>query len=476
MKKLILFPFLLAFFPAWVLILKNIEEIIIDDILITVGITGLSIIIWMIMRKVLDSNKAALILGLGILIFFYFGYFQNALEGITINDNEINRTSYLGIFSIVGFTFLTVLIIKSNRSFDNFIKIINFVTVVFVIIAVVELVPNAEAEQPNIYHIILDEYTSNEVLEKKFDHKNYDFAEFLLKNNFVIPEKSFSTFNTTDVELLTILNFEYPDIKNYGKTYQNYESLKNNKVMKILSNEDYHIIETNSMMRWKDFKQVDEKICYDIGFINSEFLEQVLSKSIIKYFLEKHQENTRRDVVRCTFNSLNDLPLKQYDKPIYVFSHMYIPHPPFLFGPNGEDVIPNSSVLGGLQSWEYQQGYINQVMYATKEIQKVVSSIVKNDPNAIIILQGDTGTNTGLSEEERKEIKGIYHTHSILYALRIPSIEQIESAHAVNTYRIIFNEVFDDEYDILEQENFTMTENLGYREFSKELMGFEYNN
>ena len=76
MKKLILFPFLLAFFPAWVLILKNIEEIIIDDILITVGITGLSIIIWMIMRKVLDSNKAALILGLGILIFFYFGYFR----------------------------------------------------------------------------------------------------------------------------------------------------------------------------------------------------------------------------------------------------------------------------------------------------------------------------------------------------------------------------------------------------------------
>ena len=32
MKNLILFPFLLAFFPAWILILKNIEEIIIDDI------------------------------------------------------------------------------------------------------------------------------------------------------------------------------------------------------------------------------------------------------------------------------------------------------------------------------------------------------------------------------------------------------------------------------------------------------------
>ena len=61
--------------------------------------------------------------------------------------------------------------------------------------------------------------------------------------------------------------------------------MNNNVVMSIFSENDYTIIETNSMMRYKNFSDVDQKLCYDTNFINSEFLDQILNKSIIRYFM-----------------------------------------------------------------------------------------------------------------------------------------------------------------------------------------------
>jgi len=472
---MLLYPFLLSFIPAWILILRNIDEIILEDIMITIGIVLLTITMWVITRKILsDSNKAGIIIGLGVLIFFYFGYVQDGLTGIEIGDQLINKTSFLGSLSIIFFFIVTVWIIKSKRKFEGVVKIANVITVVFVIVALIELVPTADAEKPNIYHIILDEYTDEEILEIEFGYDNNEFITFLSNNGFTIPDKSFSVFGSTDSELVTILNFEYPNITDNFTSSTNYQVLKNNKVMKKLSDEEYHIIEINSAMRWKDFKEIDEKLCYNTNFINSEFLEQVLSKSIIRYFLEKNQENSRRDIIKCSFYELKNIPLKDFEKPIYVFSHIYVPHPPFLFGPNGENVVPDNSVLGGLQSWENKIGYINQLKFASMEIEKVISNIIENDPNAIIILQGDTGTMTGLDKTNKKNIKEIYQAHSILFALRIPGMQDIENPFPVNTYRIIFNNIFNSKYEYLQEMSFNNLNNTGIKNIINELREFEY--
>jgi hypothetical protein len=263
---------------------------------------------------------------------------------------------------------------------------------------------------------------------------------------------------------------EYP--KEHRWMSEDYESLNNNKVMSIFSNQNYSIIETNSMMRWKNFSDVDTKLCYDTNFINSEFLDQVLGKSIIRYFLEKYQQDTRRDTVRCTFNVLNEITLKT-DGPKYVFSHVYVPHPPFLFGPNGENVIPDHREISGLQSWENPQGYVNQLIYATNEITVVIKNIVKNDPNAIIIVQGDTGTLTGTDLSKKTDMKEIYQAHSILYAVRIPDVEDSDYMIPVNTYRIIFNNYFNMNYDYLEYHGYLVHNDSDMEDITKKL--YDYN-
>ena len=471
MKHLIIFPFLLAFFPSWILILKNYDELIFQDILISLAIVSVSIIIWIVIRKIIkNSNKAALITGVGVVFFFYFGYVQDALKGILVSNIPVNKTSILVPISIIIFIILTIYFIKSKNNFESIIKIANVVSITLILVVCVQfIIPGASAEKPNVYHIILDEYTDNEILTKKFGYNNEKFLEFLNNNGFYMHDKLFSTFGSTVKELNVILNMEYP--KKLGWVSEDYESLNNNKVMSIFSNQDYSVIETNSMMRWKNFSDVDTKLCYDTNFINSEFLDQVLGKSIIRYFLEKYQQDTRRDTVRCTFDVLNEITLKT-DGPKYVFSHVYVPHPPFLFGPNGENVIPDRREISGLQSWENPQGYINQLIYATNEITVVIKNIVKNDPNAIVIVQGDTGTLTG-ADISKKTMKEIYQAHSILYAVRIPDVEDSDYMIPVNTYRIIFNNYFNMNYDYLEYHSYLVDNDGNMEDITKKL--YDYN-
>ena len=471
MKHLIIFPFLLAFFPSWILILKNYDELIFQDILISLAIVSVSIIIWIVIRKIIkNSNKAALITGVGVVFFFYFGYVQDALKGILVSNIPVNKTSILVPISIIIFIILTIYFIKSKNNFESIIKIANVVSITLILVVCVQfIIPGASAEKPNVYHIILDEYTDNEILTKKFGYNNEKFLEFLNNNGFYMHDKLFSTFGGTVKELNVILNMEYP--KEHRWMYEDYESLNNNKVMSIFSNQDYSVIETNSMMRWKNFSDVDTKLCYDTNFINSEFLDQVLGKSIIRYFLEKYQQDTRRDTVRCTFNVLNEITLKT-DGPKYVFSHVYVPHPPFLFGSNGENVYPDHREISGLQTRENPQGYVNQLIYATNEITVVIKNIVKNDPNAIIIVQGDTGTLTG-TDISKKTMKEIYQAHSILYAVRIPDVEDSDYMIPVNTYRIIFNNYFNMNYDYLEYHGYLVHNDSDMEDITKKL--YDYN-
>ncbi len=163
----------------------------------------------------------------------------------------------------------------------------------------------------------------------------------------------------------------------------------------------------------------------------------------------------------------------QTSGPKYVFSHIYVPHPPFLFGPNGENVTPDHREISGLQSWENPQGYINQLIYATNEVSTVIKNIIKNDPDAIIIVQGDTGTAT-MFPSTPTEFKDVYQIHSILYAIRIPDVANSDTMIPVNTYRIIFNNYFDMDYEYLEQHSYMLDQNNVWVDITEKLREYRF--
>ena len=89
-------------------------------------------------------------------------------------------------------------------------------------------------------------------------------------------------------------------------------------------------------------------------------------------------------------------------------------------------------------------------------------------------MQGDTGTLTGTDISTTTTMKDIYQSHSILYAVRIPDVNNLESVIPVNTYRIIFNNYFNMNYEYLEQRIFTIFEDRVWVEVTEKFYKYRF--
>ena len=67
------------------------------------------------------------------------------------------------------------------------------------------------------------------------------------------------------------------------------------------------------------------------------------------------------------------------------YAHFINPHSPFVFDKNGE-----KTSLKNMYNWKDPDNYLNQYIYITSEIKKVIEILIKK-PNTLIIIQSDHG-------------------------------------------------------------------------------------
>ena len=202
-------------------------------------------------------------------------------------------------------------------------------------------------------------------------------------------------------------------------------------------------------------------MCKRSKYIDSELLSMTIKTSILVFLLEKWEEQDLRDAALCQFSELPRQHQK-FDEPIFVYSHTLIPHPPYVFGPEGEAV---SSVRPqGLESWQDEEGYINSIKFANKEIMQVVDGLLADPENSpVIIIQADHGYGFDIDMSELSK-ENLEQKMSIFSAYYLPGTEENLSDDVitpVNTFRIIFNSYFDADYDLLENKMYLIDDNDG---------------
>tara|TARA_B100001245_G_C22797561_1_gene384519 strand:- start:96 stop:905 length:810 start_codon:yes stop_codon:yes gene_type:complete len=204
---------------------------------------------------------------------------------------------------------------------------------------------------------------------------------------------------------------------------------------------------------------IDSVLCERNKYVDSQLLSMTVKTSILVFLLEKWEEQDLRDAALCQFSELPRQHQK-FDEPIFVYSHTLIPHPPYVFGPEGEAV---SSVRPqGLESWQNKDGYINGVMFANKKITQIVDELLTDPENPpVIIIQADHGF--GIDVDSSKPSKeNLEQRMSILSAYYLPGVEENLSddvTTSVNTFRMIFNSYFNTDYDLLENKIYVNDEN-----------------
>lgn len=479
-SKLLLFPFLLSIFPILVLYYENIDEIPIMDLILPILLTLLSTIgLFFAFRYFVKSDiKAGLIITLFSVVFFSYGYFFEIFNNTILYYLDLVHQRYilpLFIILTISISFLIIKFKKDLESLRSIFNVISIVMILFISINIISFYIQNESENsisnlffdekiiiqnnlPDIYHIVFDEYTSSNVLLNDLHFDNSSIINYLKNSNFSILENALSNYPATEPFLSSTLNLVYLDDKSLEKYDRLDTELKinDNFVMKFLKQNGYKIVIPYSGYGTPDrFLESNQNICSDTVFLKNRFATELSRTTIINYFVEKIIEDERRYVQECTFLNLPTIS-NEFEQPVYVFAHIMMPHAPYLFDKDGNHVSPKSNKLKGLQGYDDLNGYLNELQFANKQIKDIVSQILKKSNNAIIIIQGDTGTsilnNPDVDDFKKKRL-------SILFAIHLPENYSIpQNLSPVNTYRIIFNHNFDSNYELLENRYFWYSE------------------
>jgi len=486
-------PFLFAVFPVLVILSTNMHLLQPEKIILpTLMIVTLASLLWILLYFVIKNNrKAGLVVSLGLVLFFSYGHLYNVLYG-TLKLSTSYQHSLLASSFLILFVIGTYYFIKTKRKLDNATMIVNIMAVSLIAISVANIgtyaletnysldgadavsenivIPMANAENlPNIYYIILDEYAGSEVLEDVYGYDNQEFIRSLNERGFYVPSHAHSNYATTFLSLTSTLNMEYLNyltsevgISSQDRKLTN-KIFDNNKVIQILKSNGYTIVGF-SVSSFKPVKFADSNPCPALIFTD-ELLIILSESSILKPVLLKylHLDQAHRDRIHCKFSELSNLHLTT-ENPFFVFAHFKLPHPPYVFGPNGESVRPES-LASGADVWQNKDYYVNQVKFTNKKVLEVIDKILtESQTPPIIIIQGDHGTPTqlgggGLQWHNQTE-DAIKERMTILNAYYLPGDGKsllYDTITPVNSFKLIFNQYFNGNYDLLEDKMYFST-------------------
>lgn len=493
-KTMVLHPLFLSVYPVLFLYAHNIDITPVDDVFTSIiFITGFTVLSFLGMRLVLKSKeKAGLIVSLFLLLFFTYGHFYDVLQGFSIGGFEMGRHRYLllayGIIFISGVYFT----ITTRRDLSHFTEIVNKIAMVLVVISLINVgiytlntnflnkdnkstrnekvsVVNLgnSTTNPDIYYIILDGYGSANTLKEMYQYDNQEFIDYLTSKGFYVAPNSRSNYAATFLSLASSLNMEYLNepisrmdpakVQTWDRSVP-YRMIRQNKVTHFLRSKGYKVIHFESgWTATASNKFADLSI--QCGRWN-EFQLVLLETTLLRPFDKSLVGDTMRARVLCAFSTLPEVKRK-IEGPRLVFVHISCPHPPFIFGPNGEPVSETevkTQEVGPTALWKNKHGYLNQLKFVNKKVKVLVNTLLSGtDPEPIIIMQGDhgpaaTGDRLGPPTEslikERMRIFNAYylpgHGQEILY----------DSITPVNTFRLIFNHYFNASYDLLEDRSY----------------------
>jgi len=493
----VIHPFLIGIFFVMFIFSHNIfvlppQETIFPLFVILVSTTGLFFGFTFLLK---NSKKSGILVSLYLILFFSFGHIYNIVQGLTIGEFDIGRYRYLLIPYIITFIIGTIFIVKTKKNFFDITKIVNIVSVVLIIAVFAGILSdsmnestqtldysedefvnkthnltNFETNQdvfPNVYYIILDEYGSEESLNRFFNYDNQEFLSFLKQKEFFVVDNSFSNYPSTKLSLGSTLNMKHLEYLSdqIGRESRNHHILDQlvmeNFVMENFKSNGYEIVNMGALWGpYNEFKIADQNLCENKEMNRDSLTRELIETSIVFYFFERMVEQERRDVILCTFEKMSKI---KSEKPIFAFIHILLPHAPYIFGPNGESLVSGTSVTS--EVFSPKEAYIDQLKFANKKIKNSIEEILHNEnKNAIIILQSDTGSGFNIDWGNPTN-ESIFERHSNLSAYYIPNNDYRlfeNKLTSVNTFPLIFNSYFKQNFEFLPDKMYWSSSNQPY--------------
>jgi len=491
---------LLAVFPILSLYAANIQYVQISDIWAPIAISLLSIFAFFSLFKLLFKSwiKAGLLASLMSIMFFNYGLYQTSMHGSSIPfypkniqfDHNFYKWSCLLLLVIVVWR-----LIKTTKPLVKLNSLLNLFAIVLVSMSTFNIssfyfqrgqaedvveVENATGDEeidpnrPNIYYLIMDAYTRQDILKDYFDFDNSEFLDFLKSEGFYVADKSISNYGQTILSIPSSMNMMYMDsvINKLGVESEDRwpmaKLLNKSKLLRKLERQKYRTVSYDASMFEVVYLHSADDFYETPGTKLSLFHNQLINTTAIRSFNQRKKiktlssEDFHRKKINRAFDLMETVP--EETTPHYIHGHVLAPHQPFLFNKDGSprDMVGEYNIWSpmGMENdngW-YKKGYVGQLQYINTRLKQLITKIIhESERPSIIVIQGDHGTASELRNHEGYENNDFKERFSILNAYYFP--DQDYSAlypeiSPVNTFKVVLNQYFDEEYELEEDKAF----------------------
>ena len=457
----------IAVFPAMFLYGNNSNEADIQDVLtpMLLFVSIAAVLFFICFGIIRNTQKSAIITALFMLAFENFATLEEML--LKINSNlRYWHTTAIFLFLLLHVAYLIYRFLPKDLD-TTIASVLCLVFGALILVNIATAIPgeinkinarkleteklqaeevasgSADTEKlPNIYLLLFDEYAGFHQMEKYYHYENTVLKEFLEENSFTISYDSHNESIMTTTVTTNLVNLDYV-VDNTVSESEKKILRQNGQVFSLLNEIGYKTRKlTVNELYGEDFK-IDGLTSTETSVTaTGEDLESLLLKKTLLYPWVKH---TTSDTLRLVefLQSKDNIPTE----PTFTIAHMAIAHTPFYYDENG-NIRPSSD----WNNWRDDSVYLGIYKYNTKLIIGIAENLVKNDPDALIILMSDHGARASTDMElfmEKFELNDVNNIFNAFYYSG-KKLDNYVGLSAVNTLRVMLNEAIGTEYDLVE--------------------------
>lgn len=282
---------------------------------------------------------------------------------------------------------------------------------------------------PNIYLLMLDGYPRADTLADKFGIDNRPFVSELEQLGFDVAELSRSNYSMTWATLASMFQMRYlEDLDTGGGSeldlpgqYQALGNLINDSpAVSRLRMAGYEVISQASPYPNVALTNADRVLAYpgltrfEVSALEGSILIGLLGDLARDWIAEDHRAG-----VRAALNRVVEIASGNARQPVFVFDHVFSPHPPFVFEEDGDlrslpDCYPSCSVHApgaeelGMTDLQYRSALAHQVAYLNGLTLATVRQLATLDPDAWIVLFSDHGTRHQVLDDPREATRNFF--------------------------------------------------------------------
>ena len=469
------YPFVFSVYPVMALLAFNVGQVKLEmgSRPALVSLFGAALLFGLLFLLLGNAYRAAFLTTLWLVLFFSYGHLHIFL---TEKLPETNFTGWLLAFWLALAIFFFWWATRPRLSFAESTVALNVIALGLVIVSLVQIrsgslnsggsslgLKNAPVQElvrpenpPDVYFFLLDSYGRSDILKQAYGYDNSEFINGLRARGFYIAECSQSNYVRTEISLGSSLNMSYLQgldpafVPESTRRRVLWDSLKHSAVRYNFESMGYKTVAFATGFAWNELD--DAEVFYTPPPFSAGLSE--FETLFIQTTLALHAQDLGwvdpdeimgqnfRNRTLLVFDKMDDIA--HMPGPTFAHIHLISPHPPFVFGPNGEHTYPpdfwneNREYPSDL----YAQGYQNQLTFLNKKMLEAIDTLIaESDTPPIIILQGDHGP--WLQPKEKR--------FWILNAYYLPGHDDqlYPTISPVNSFRLIFNSYFGGKYDML---------------------------